>query len=175
MYLPASMRNGALIVGMPSALGQRVWQNYSHLAGGFPKRYRGHALVWNEIDATSVSAIPREKANDYPAHGPGLPRMIQNRQTEWVADLAKLRSAGGIICWEEVGGRFDEATSSVAPGIGGGRFPANPAVVGAGARSNIATTAVPRQCPTLKRRSLEQHERCFHLSDYLVLVNGEQP
>ena len=60
-YLLANHKNGAIYIGVPSNLVQRLWQHRNGTTGGFAGRHRIYRLVHFELFGTMALAIEREK------------------------------------------------------------------------------------------------------------------
>lgn len=61
VYILASGENGALYIGITSALPQRISQHRQGLIDGHTKKYKIHRLVFYEAHPSAESAILREK------------------------------------------------------------------------------------------------------------------
>jgi putative endonuclease len=61
VYILASRRDGAIYVGITSALVKRVYEHRSKAVPSFASRYNITRLVWFEIYGDPLTAIAREK------------------------------------------------------------------------------------------------------------------
>jgi putative endonuclease len=61
VYILASLRDGAIYVGITSDPVKRVYEHRSKFVPGFTSRYNITRLVWFEVYGDPLTAIAREK------------------------------------------------------------------------------------------------------------------
>jgi putative endonuclease len=61
VYIMANKRHGTLYTGVTANLPRRAFEHREGSVKGFSEKYGCKILVWYELHATMIEAIPREK------------------------------------------------------------------------------------------------------------------